>query len=58
MTWSAYIILINVLAKNWCGNLTLQHDVAICAESIVECVLDGEEPEFCMNQYLEEFQNE
>lgn len=54
MTWTSYLILLELTVNNWCNNLPAYYYIDTCNEDVMECVLDGEDIEFCQSVYFEE----
>ena len=54
MTWETFVLLVEILASNWCDRLPPKYFEKSCAEEIKECVLDGEDIDFCKGIYIGE----
>lgn len=52
MTWTTFLIFLKLKTINFC-NSTIHYN-SECESEIIECVLDGEEFEWCKGRYFED----
>lgn len=50
MDWASYLLLLNLKVSTFCNSLLLEQPD--CNQIVQECVLDGEELEWCTEDYL------